>query len=219
MSETSSRMNPLIATAAVAVIIFSTVGIGVMTGVIPSSRSANDALTPALTKTEPAPEVKAASAPTSTHKPAAPAAHKRSQNTERSEKPAQVAMNERAAAATPTPPPAARICAECGVIDTIHVIDKKGEGSGVGAVGGAVVGGLLGNQIGRGRGNTAATVVGAVGGAVAGNEVEKRVKATKDYQVSVRMDDGNSRSFTFEADPGYIVGDKVKVIDGRLIRG
>ena len=39
MSETTQRMNPLIATAAVAVIIFSAVGVGVMTGLIPSSMS------------------------------------------------------------------------------------------------------------------------------------------------------------------------------------
>jgi len=122
-------------------------------------------------------------------------------------------MNESAAARAP------RICTECGVIDTINVVDKKGEGSGVGAVGGAVVGGLVGNQIGNGRGNTVATVAGALGGAFAGNEVEKRVKSVKEYQVTVRMEDGNTRSFTLDGAPGYAVGDKVKVIDGRLVKG
>lgn len=208
MSEPNTRMNPLIATAAVAVIIFSAVGIGVMTGIIPSSKSANDALTPAETKMAPAPEVKAASAPAP--KPAAQVAHKRTPSAEPRQ---QLAMNESAAA------PAQRTCFECGVIDSINVVDKKGEGSGVGAVGGAVVGGLVGNQIGNGRGNTVATVAGALGGAFAGNEVEKRVKSVKEYQVTVRMDDGNSRSFMFESAPGYTVGDKVKVIDGRLVRG
>lgn len=216
MSETKGRLNPLIATAAVALIIFSAVGVGVMTGVFPSSKSANEQLTPAQSKTAPAAEVATAPAPAlvPAHKPVA---HKRASTPQHNQTPVQVAANEHAAVVT-SPPPAARICTECGVIDLINVVDKKGEGSGVGAVGGAVVGGLLGNQIGRGRGNTAATVVGAVGGAFAGNEVEKRVKGTKEYQVSVRMDDGNTRSFTFEADPGYTVGDKVKVIDGRLVR-
>ena len=205
MSEPNTKMNPLMATAAVAIIIFSAVGVGVMTGIIPSSKSANDSLTPAEARMAPAPEVKAAPAPV--HKPAAQVAHKRTP-----ERPAQVAMSESAAAPVP------RICTECGVIDTINVVDKKGEGSGVGAVGGAVVGGLVGNQIGNGRGNTVATVAGALGGAFAGNEVEKRVKSVKEYQVTVRMDDGNSRSFTLDGAPGYAVGDKVKVIDGRLVK-
>ena len=208
MSEPNSKMNPLMATAAVAVIIFSAVGVGVMTGIFPSSKSANDALTPAETKMAPASEVKAASAPA--HKPAAQVAHKRTPSAEPRQ---QLAMNEPVAA------PVQRTCFECGVIDMINVVDKKGSGSGVGAVGGAVVGGLVGNQIGSGRGNTAATVVGAVGGAFAGNEVEKRVKSVKEYQVTVRMDDGNTRTFAFDSAPGYVVGDKIKVIDGRLVRG
>ena len=33
------------------------------------------------------------------------------------------------------------------------------------------------------------------------------------------MEDGNSRSFMFESAPGYVIGDKVKVVDGRLIKG
>jgi len=33
------------------------------------------------------------------------------------------------------------------------------------------------------------------------------------------MEDGNSRSFMFESAPGYAIGDKVKVVDGRLIKG
>ena len=223
MSESTGKLNPLVATASVALIIFSVVGVGVMTGLIPSSLSANDARTAAETKvvaaadekTAAAPAVKAAPAPA--HKPAAPVVHKRAQDSGSAQPPVQVAANERTGSA-PATPPAARICAECGVIDAINVTDKKGDGSGLGAVGGAVVGGLLGNQIGRGNGNTAATVVGAVGGAVAGNEVEKRVKTTKEYHVTVRMDDGGTRSFTFTNDPAYVVGEKIKVIDGRLVR-
>ena len=39
---------------------------------------------------------------------------------------------------------------------------------------GAVVGGLLGNQVGGGNGRTLATIAGAVGGGYIGNEVAKR---------------------------------------------
>jgi len=212
MSETSTKMNPLIATAAIAVIIFSAVGVGVMTGVIPSSKSSSEVPAEMSANTAapatPAPVAKAPPAPV--HKHPAPVVQKRAPA------PQQVAVNERTAA--PMPPPVARICTECGVIDMIDVIEKKGDGTGMGAVGGAVVGGLIGKQIGKGRGNTAATVVGVLGGAVAGHEVEKRVKSVNEYHVTVRMEDGTNRNFTFDSAPSYVVGEKVKVIDGRLVR-
>ena len=105
-------------------------------------------------------------------------------------------------------------CAECGVIESVREIAAKGQGSGLGAVGGAVVGGLLGNQVGGGRGKDVMTVVGAVGGAVAGNEVEKRVKATTSYEVTVRLNDGSSRVISEASAPSWRTGDKVKIVNG-----
>jgi len=107
-------------------------------------------------------------------------------------------------------------CAECGVIESVREVDAKGKGSGLGAVGGGVVGGLLGNQVGAGRGKDVMTVVGAVGGAFAGNEVEKRVKTTKSYEVTVRLNDGSSRVISEANLPAWRTGDKVKVVDGAI---
>ena len=107
-------------------------------------------------------------------------------------------------------------CADCGVIESVREVDAKGKGSGLGAVGGAVVGGLLGNQVGAGRGKDAMTVVGAVGGAVAGNEVEKRVKTTKSYDVTVRLHDGTSRVISEASLPTWRIGDKVKIVNGAI---
>lgn len=211
MAETQTRMNPLIAAAAVAVIIFSAVGVGVMTGVIPSSKSASDSLTAPEAKVAVAPEAKAPPAPAAA-KPAPHTTQKRPASADSSQRPAHVAMND-------APARSAAICNECGVVDAVQVINKKGESSPLGVAGGAVVGGIVGNQIGSGRGNTAATIVGAVGGAMAGNEVEKRIKSVKEYQVTVRMEGGNNRTFAFQNPPGYEVGDHVKVVDGRLVKG
>jgi outer membrane lipoprotein SlyB len=105
-------------------------------------------------------------------------------------------------------------CAECGVIDSIREVTTKGEGSGLGVVGGAVVGGLLGNQVGAGSGKDAATVVGAVGGAVAGNQIEKSMKSTKSYDITIRFDDGSSRVIHEENASAWRPGDRVKVING-----
>ena len=107
-------------------------------------------------------------------------------------------------------------CAECGVVESVREIDAKGLGSGLGAVGGGVLGGLLGHQVGAGRGKDVMTVVGVVGGAVAGNEVEKRVKATKSYEVTVRLNDGSSRVISEASLPAWRPGDKVKIIDGAI---
>jgi len=107
-------------------------------------------------------------------------------------------------------------CADCGVIESTRAVKSKGEGTGIGAVGGAVVGGLVGNQVGAGRGNTVATAIGAVGGAVAGNEVEKRVKSTTAYEVTVRLDDGSSRVVSGGSSSAWHPGDRVKIVSGEI---
>jgi outer membrane lipoprotein SlyB len=115
------------------------------------------------------------------------------------------------------PQPRPAICANCGNVDAVNVVEQKGEGSGLGAVAGGVAGGLLGNQVGRGTGRTVATVVGAAGGAFAGHQVEKHVKSSKSYEVIVRMEDGGMRRFPFENQPAFRPGDRVKVVEGALV--
>lgn len=112
--------------------------------------------------------------------------------------------------------PARVKCAECGVIESVQQVENRGEGSGVGAVGGAVVGGLLGHQVGGGRGKDVMTVVGAVGGAVAGNQIEKHVKSTTSYAITVRFDNGSSRVFNVANAPTWQSGDKVKIINDTI---
>ncbi len=124
------------------------------------------------------------------------------------------AVASTAKVAAPRAVAAAVKCPECGVVQSVQEVDAKGEGSGLGAVGGAVVGGVLGNQVGHGDGTTIATVIGAVGGAVAGNEIEKRVKTSKSYAITVRFDDGSSRVITEANAPTWRNGDKVKVVNG-----
>jgi outer membrane lipoprotein SlyB len=109
---------------------------------------------------------------------------------------------------------AAAPCANCGVVESVVAVKKKGEASGVGAVGGAVVGGLLGSALGGGDGKKVTTVIGAVGGGLAGNEIEKNQKATTVYQVNVRMIDGTLRTVTQATAP--VVGQKVTLEGSQL---
>lgn len=110
------------------------------------------------------------------------------------------------------------ICRECGTVESIESFTEKGQASGGGAVAGGVVGAIIGHQIGSGRGKDLATVAGAVGGAVAGHEIEKNVKKVTRYRITLRMDDGTSQTLTLDAATGVNVGDKVKIVDGMLVR-
>ena len=108
----------------------------------------------------------------------------------------------------------------CGVVDRVDLVEKKGQGSGLGLIAGGVVGGVLGHQIGSGRGNTAATILGAGAGAYAGNEVEKNAKKSSYWSVAIRMDNGQTRNFTYTNQPPVHEGERVRLIDGgrRLAR-
>lgn len=106
-----------------------------------------------------------------------------------------------------------------GVVDSIQVVRVDPATSGVGAVTGGLVGALLGNQVGSGSGRTAATVAGAVGGAVVGNKVENNRNQPHDvYQISVRMDNGDYRTVNQDSIHDLRVGNRVRMVDGRVYR-
>ena len=109
-------------------------------------------------------------------------------------------------------------CPECGTVTSVKTVKKEGEASGGGAVLGGVVGGVLGHQIGSGRGNTAATVAGAAGGAYAGHQIEKNKNSSNEYQVVVKLENGNTRTFHYASPTSYKVGDKIKVVDNKLVQ-
>jgi outer membrane lipoprotein SlyB len=129
------------------------------------------------------------------------------------------AQNGNQNSAPSQPDRVASVCRSCGTVDSINPIDKAGQGSGAGALLGGVLGGVLGHQVGNGRGRDAATVAGAVGGAVLGNQVEKNNKTARSYEVRVRMEDNTFSTVRYEVEPNVRVGDKVRVEDGRLVRG
>jgi outer membrane lipoprotein SlyB len=122
-------------------------------------------------------------------------------------------------AAVNVPTTAAPACANCGVIESIRVVETKGQGSGLGAITGGVVGGVLGHQVGGGSGRTVMTVVGAGAGAYAGHEIEKNAKRSTQYQIRVRMSDGSDRTFYQQSPPALGLGQKVRVTERGLVAG
>lgn len=116
------------------------------------------------------------------------------------------------------PPPAPVICYSCGTVQSVNVVTEAGKASGAGAVTGAVLGGVAGHQMGGGKGKDAMTVIGAIGGALAGNATEKAIKKTQFYEVTVRMEDGNVQTYTYQTVPPFSSGDAVRVDGGQLMR-
>ncbi|MGE4110855.1 MAG: glycine zipper 2TM domain-containing protein [Burkholderiales bacterium] len=197
MSE-ARKINPLIALAAVSVTLFSLVGIGVMTGMMPSSFSKNSdsSLETGASK---AVDAKTGATPATVAR------------TQTRREPARQPAQQAAVA-----PKAAPACTSCGVVASVNAITLKGEGSGLGAVAGGVLGGVLGNQVGGGSGKKIATVAGAAGGAYAGHQVEKNMKSTTRHDVVVNMDDGSTRTFSYDTQPAFQAGSKVRVVNGTL---
>ncbi|BAO85489.1 MULTISPECIES: glycine zipper 2TM domain-containing protein [Caballeronia] len=206
-----SRIHPLVAAAAVSVILACGTGIAAMTGLLPLSKATATAAAvtasplvdvqtakPVTQASAQAPAQEAASLPravrghhpTPVHRPApAPA----QQNT------------------SYTPATAPAYDPYAGEVTAVNAVQTAQPTTGLGAIGGAVAGGLAGTQIGNGRGRTAATIIGAIGGGLAGNQIERVVHKATTYQVQVRMNDGSVRSFNYETAPGVAVGQKVHV--------
>ena len=199
-AQAARHTHPLVIISAIAITLFSVVGIGAVLGWIPTSVGTPGA---ASTPVAQAPEQPAA-------QPAEPKPAVKPRPVVRSEPP-------RAVAVVPPPPPmVAAICRECAVIEEVREVEKAGQASGAGAVGGAVVGGVVGHQMGGGRGKDVATVLGALGGGLAGHAIEKNARTTVEYQIIVRYEDGTKGMFSQATPPSWRAGDKVKVINGMI---
>src|SRR5882762_5859138 len=104
-------------------------------------------------------------------------------------------------------PVPASSCALCGTVESIRTVEVRDEAGGPSGAGDQAVGG----------GGTAATLLGA-GDAIAGSDIEKNMKKRYAYRVTVRMDDGSFRTISVSSPPTFAVGDKVRVIEGKLVR-
>lgn len=190
MESRNKSLYPLLVIAAIAVTLFSALGIAMMMGYLPSANSANSA-----------------NSASSADKPVAsqPAFVQRRPFSREAE----------LAPGNPQKPTAA--CATCGVVESIRIVEHRGSGSGVGAVAGGLAGALVGNQFGRGDGRTVMTLLGGAGGAYAGNEIEKSTKRSSSYEVRVRLDKGGISTTHMASSPSFAVGDKVRLVNGTVV--
>jgi outer membrane lipoprotein SlyB len=183
---TLSKPSPLINIAAISVIVASLAAVGAIMGIIPSAHSQRQHIEGYAQPQQPV---------------AADARHARDARGEPTDE---------------LKPQVAASCPSCGVVETVRAVEVPGQGTGVGAVAGGVTGAIVGSQFGNGNGRTAMGVLGAAGGAYAGHTIEKNIRKRTSYRVSVRMDDGSTRTFYQSSPPAVVVGDKVRVINGNL---
>lgn len=196
-------LHPLVAAAAIAVIVLCSVGVAAVLGWLPTP-SANPH----------ADEPVAEAGPEGANLAPLPAA------------PAQGAPARQARPApAPAPAPAKQVCASCGVVESIRQVQVPAKDNSdhlVGTIAGGVAGGVVGNQFGGGNGKTALTVLGAVGGALAGREVERNIRQQQTvthYELTVRMNDGGTRQFRSAQPFAFASGDHVRVENNQLLPG
>ncbi len=112
-------------------------------------------------------------------------------------------------------------CTDCGFIESINVAEGR-EGIGLSSVLGGSGGGIAGAALGSDYGNTsqaAGTVAGASSGAMSGLQVQRRVGNNSSlYRFTVRMDNGKRRTVALGSRSGFEVGDRVRVVDGSIVK-
>ena len=102
------------------------------------------------------------------------------------------------------------------VVESVReVVIEKGQ-SGVGTAAGAAIGGIAaGSSIGQGNGALAATIVGAVVGGIIGQNIEANANQRKGLEITVRLDSGEFRAITQDADELFRQGDRVRLLSSR----
>jgi outer membrane lipoprotein SlyB len=190
--ETKTRLHPLLTVAAVSLTVLSAVGIAALTGLLPHSRGASEPVT--------APEVqKPIEHAVAMPPPAAPAAKPKPRTVARHAAPAQLP-------------------GVVGVVDSVKEVEQKGENPIAGPIIGGIAGAVLGHQFGEGRGKTVGTAVGAGAGILGGKVIEEKVRATKHWETTVRLDDGSTKTISSESQPAWHAGERVRVVEGQILK-
>jgi uncharacterized protein YcfJ len=184
--RTATRIHPVMAAAAVSVIIVSLTGAAAITGILPTSHSAPDAQVSAVAPTaQPYVASMAAPLPAQAGVPMAG--------------PAPMAANYVQTAPVAAPQP--QVVKEVVIKEVVkekpvhhyHTAQRVAHNDAptyaqqpapapapaaqpnyVGIGTGALIGGILGNQVGSGNGRKLATVAGVIGGGMLGNEIANR---------------------------------------------
>jgi uncharacterized protein YcfJ len=190
VTRTATRIHPVMAAAAVSVIIVSLTGAAAITGILPTSHGAQDSQLSTV-----APAAQAWVAPAGYAAPLAAPIPAQMAAPIASPAPMTTAYVQPAAAPAPQP----QVIKEVVIREVVkekpvhhyHTVTKQvarndaptyyqqpaprpAQPNYIGIGTGALIGGILGNQVGSGNGRKLATVAGVIGGGMLGNEIANR---------------------------------------------
>jgi outer membrane lipoprotein SlyB len=115
--------------------------------------------------------------------------------------------------------PRSGACALCGTIESIRVIEVYEE---AGAANSGTDAKTPAETAGGGPGgaiaSAATSMLDTLSTTMKGNDAEKSLRKRHVYRVTLRMDDGSFRAISLSSPPSFAVGDKVRVVEGRLVR-
>jgi len=211
-TTTKTRLHPLLTAAAISLIVLSGVGVAALTGVLPNSRGSSE---PVIAPEAQQPIEHAVTMPA----PAAPVAKPKPRPVARAVAPRPPAPAP-VASADPVKPSTvpAPLPGLGGVIESVKQVEQKGENPIAGPIIGGIAGAVLGHQVGSGRTRMVASAVGAGAGVLGGKVIEEKVRSTKHWETSVRLDDGSTQTISSEAQPAWHAGERVRVVDGQILK-
>ena len=223
MENPRSRLHPLLTAAALSVTVFSAVGVASLTGLVPQSIGAREqAAQQVQIPAEVAKPVEPVATPPvakpvrkSAPRASAPRKVEPVVYRDFAEEPRLAQAGAPSTTQVETPKPVVQP-GQIGTVQSVREVAQPGEHTALGPIAGGVAGAVIGNQFGHGTGKKIMTVLGAAGGAYAGREIEKQARATKRWEIEVRLDSGMQETVQSEVAPPFNPGDRVRVVDGRL---
>ena len=107
-------------------------------------------------------------------------------------------------------------CPICGTVEAIRILEVRAETAEAGIESSRPAGVAAGRP---GNDNSSMTLLEIAGTFFSGsNSGESVTRKRNAYRVTVRMDDGSYRALSLSNPPPFAVGDKVRVIEGKLVR-
>src|SRR5262249_8101992 len=97
-------------------------------------------------------------------------------------------------------------------VESVRPVRIEGTRSGVGAVAGGAVGGIAGSTVGSGKTSNVGAVVGALGGGLAGHALEEGVTRRNGIEITVRLDNGETRAIVQDDTDKFVAGQKVRLL-------
>ena len=180
MESRNKLLYPLLLAVAIAVILFTVLGIVATMGNLPSVNAAEK---PPLSKNA------ASSAP-------------------------RLRQNK---AGAPEEIERAAVCSNCGIVESIRIINRSGPGAGPGFVVGGLTGRLASNRLGSDNRRAFMTGLGDADGSYAGIAVEAHATKSTCFEILIRLDNGRVNATYGASDAPFVVGDRVRVVNGIVV--